>query len=1732
MEAFDQPSQYVYTHPSSPWALRNLSIATQHSTQYHIKSQTNASSSDTSKIPVHIQASSSSSSTHNLNYIAIDYKYTSSSFSSSLPSATDRAGHFEPLTSSDEDSEAEAEAEAESTHQDSSSPFYPQRLYLNVASGSQGLDLTFKLQQRRQISPSSVIEQQQQRPASRPPSTPTTTSPRIASSSPLASPRGPRPPSSHTRGWSLSTTSDGQHSYEQFPTAPSTSTDQSPALPPSSSDGELIFTTCHNVRHLVDFISDITSQAQAHAQDNDDVHVNDSDKSSTTTAAHARRRASKAAKSVISKHANNVTCKAVSLPDRNRNRTSSNHNSSSNDVSSNSNGVSRNSNAIFPFTAHLAPTSSSAPSSGRLVICAFVQLLQAQRTATVVLAWQFWMGSPLSTTVPQAHPPVAPSQHVKMNSVDSTRSHHGQQQQQISPPTLPAPLLASLDRTELALDEIEKDSPVTRAAFANLDKKTATLKKFSKAILKCAAEVKGHMAALQASESGLAECYANLASAMTPSGLDVVAKSSVTEERSRTAKMRAEELRSLHEHVEMPVKALLDTCKRAQDAHTAFEAESKVYYAATQKWLSKGGNTTTEVTGSNVDPDSAPRHERGQEKQQIRELKFLLSRLELFDAFTSLHGGQAELDLAASALASYSSLSQVVLGLWGQQPLATHNTAMMAMEAFLPSLDAERQRVSAVRYSCAQRIASVQAHLAALESSLAKSKSIDEGNGLAAAYNRKFGSASTHNVTLSTSPQKENDVVVHSPEMSDVSHADLPPSMDPKLFPTMPPAPSASTSPQAKKQQRFRNILGSIGGSGAMEAFIAAPPTGSQVKDSNTTAKDGLVDQEAATESPQRQMKFKQLKQQVAERIQNGQATAAALIAKSKSRTGNAQPAVDQGSGSHLRNDDSEIRTSEADGIAFPSPLDFHLMSGEATSRQSLNIRSRNDDERSDAPPRLSRGQRLLSNASPRQGVNAAWSPLSSVSSQSPPTSSAPQRSTSMSGTSSGGFVSRMRSDFTAIRSRNRVPSLTSIGHRTSAGSNTETDTVSRLTPSDAPQISPLPSSTSFSDKSLLPNEDDGGKLENARLSTQMKDSELMPPPPTAPFKISLEPPSSPPGRKKEGILWVMSKPITGPAGTDAPRGVNRSYHWREAWVVLSGSGHLSEYSDWKDANKILSPSSPMIDLRFATVREARGVERRFAFEVVTRDHRRLFQAASEESMQEWIGAISKAIESVLNGTSSVRQVDKVASRNQKHTSPLLDGGFFGNDHIAEDNELEDDFETERRNRDVLNDFGRTSSDIQKLGVHRPWSQSLTDLGNLTSGIGGMSPAKLFQRFSGQQGEGVVEQTSTSLQSKRNSRVQTKKHGEEASSWATSAADARASVASEAASGSSASGKRNSRIKSNGGSTNGTPVLGSTAALGGISNTTPVSGYVGSDHSDRPTHLRRSIRDNKGQRRLTQHFSEGATKYPSGLNLGSVGSEEDFELDQRIEALVNSHYGSTSELMNLAGPAAYSSPVPGGAVATFQPDSHGEKDEEHRDLHKKLSRASSGHHRSVSVGTATLSRSGASGMARTLTTSRTSDKYTRAAEVMSLASQSGNTCCADCGEKNPRWASWSLNGVPRCIFICIRCSGMHRSLGVHISKVRSVDLDDWTDEQVQSAREWGNLRVNSLYEGRGEVSNRPIPGQSASKDFWVKKYVDCQWKIPDDNQERPDATASTSTSNVEKLNTLHDNLPAPTAVST
>ncbi|KAH8938930.1 hypothetical protein BDL97_15G009800 [Sphagnum fallax] len=93
----------------------------------------------------------------------------------------------------------------------------------------------------------------------------------------------------------------------------------------------------------------------------------------------------------------------------------------------------------------------------------------------------------------------------------------------------------------------------------------------------------------------------------------------------------------------------------------------------------------------------------------------------------------------------------------------------------------------------------------------------------------------------------------------------------------------------------------------------------------------------------------------------------------------------------------------------------------------------------------------------------------------------------------------------------------------------------------------------------------------------------------------------------------------------------------------------------------------------------------------------------------------------------------------------------------------------------------------------------------------------------------------------------------------------------------------------------------------------------------------------------------------------------------------------------------------------------------------------------------------------------------------------GNDVCADCGAVEPDWASLNLG-----ILLCIECSGVHRNLGVQISKVRSLTLDVkvWEPSVISYFQSIGNACANSIWEEgltiEGSTQNLSL-GQSAER---------------------------------------------------
>ncbi|OGM42838.1 putative ARF GTPase activator (Csx2) [Aspergillus bombycis] len=144
--------------------------------------------------------------------------------------------------------------------------------------------------------------------------------------------------------------------------------------------------------------------------------------------------------------------------------------------------------------------------------------------------------------------------------------------------------------------------------------------------------------------------------------------------------------------------------------------------------------------------------------------------------------------------------------------------------------------------------------------------------------------------------------------------------------------------------------------------------------------------------------------------------------------------------------------------------------------------------------------------------------------------------------------------------------------------------------------------------------------ISNTSTSTQANASGITPSagPTIAPASTSLSG-----QQRKEGLLWALSRP----GSHIDPKGINKQA-WHKFWIVLD-QGKLSEYSNWKQK---LDLHMDPIDLRMASVREARNAERRFCFEVITPQYKRIYQATSEEDMGNWIRAINNALQSAVEG--------------------------------------------------------------------------------------------------------------------------------------------------------------------------------------------------------------------------------------------------------------------------------------------------------------------------------------------------------------------------------------------------------------------------------------------------------------------------------------------------------------------
>eukprot|EP01138_Halocafeteria_seosinensis_P002618 gb/GECG01002677.1/.p1 GENE.gb/GECG01002677.1/~~gb/GECG01002677.1/.p1 ORF type:complete len:1070 (+),score=145.54 gb/GECG01002677.1/:1-3210(+) len=105
------------------------------------------------------------------------------------------------------------------------------------------------------------------------------------------------------------------------------------------------------------------------------------------------------------------------------------------------------------------------------------------------------------------------------------------------------------------------------------------------------------------------------------------------------------------------------------------------------------------------------------------------------------------------------------------------------------------------------------------------------------------------------------------------------------------------------------------------------------------------------------------------------------------------------------------------------------------------------------------------------------------------------------------------------------------------------------------------------------------------------------------------------------------------------------------------------------------------------------------------------------------------------------------------------------------------------------------------------------------------------------------------------------------------------------------------------------------------------------------------------------------------------------------------------------------------------------------------------------------------------------------------AVQDKNPHCADCNAEIPDWASVNLG-----VLLCLRCSGLHRSLGTHISKIKSLTLDTWELSSVSVLQNLGNDLSNFVWECQIPYGWEKPTHKSEHKELekWIRaKY---EWK--------------------------------------
>jgi len=135
-------------------------------------------------------------------------------------------------------------------------------------------------------------------------------------------------------------------------------------------------------------------------------------------------------------------------------------------------------------------------------------------------------------------------------------------------------------------------------------------------------------------------------------------------------------------------------------------------------------------------------------------------------------------------------------------------------------------------------------------------------------------------------------------------------------------------------------------------------------------------------------------------------------------------------------------------------------------------------------------------------------------------------------------------------------------------------------------------------------------------------------------------------------------------------------------------------------------------------------------------------------------------------------------------------------------------------------------------------------------------------------------------------------------------------------------------------------------------------------------------------------------------------------------------------------------------------------------------------------------------------------EYLENSDVETFLQCPENRYCADCGAPTAEWASVNLG-----VFLCIECAGVHRGLGVRISRVQSLEMDNWKDEWIKTCCKVGNRKAAEYYE-HGDVGNLRFEHTTTSGDpkhlrhlreLWIRAKYELRAFVPESGVEPCDS---------------------------